>query len=100
MSSPPTRCAAAGSAATTATNTRAAIVARRRNLLTGLRDMRIGQRQGGFGRRLTAEELPGAFEIEIDHRRDEQRQQLRDQQSADHGEAERPAQLGARAEAD
>ena len=40
-----------------------------------------------------------AIEIEIDHRRDEQRDHLREQQAADHREAQRLAQFGTRAQA-
>src|ERR1700751_4084606 len=37
------------------------------------------------------------IEIEVDHRRREERQQLRQDQAADDRDAERPAQFGARA---
>src|SRR4051812_45817759 len=39
-------------------------------------------------------------EVDVDHRRDEQRQQLRDAQAADHGDAERLTQLCAGSGAD
>src|SRR3954447_1709275 len=40
-----------------------------------------------------------AVEVQEDHRRDEERDHLREEQSADHGEAERLAQLRAGAQA-
>src|SRR6185437_3911227 len=56
----------------------------------------------GLQRRLLfpAEEPADALEIDIDHRRDEQRQSLRDEEAADHGQAQRAAQLRAFAQSD
>src|SRR3954463_9792723 len=57
---------------------------------------------GMRGVRLLAALQPGlqALEIEIDHGRDVKRQHLREQQAADHGEAERHARAAAGTEAD
>jgi hypothetical protein len=44
--------------------------------------------------------IPEPVEIDVNHGRRVQRQQLADDEAADDGDAERPAQLGALAEAD
>ena len=44
--------------------------------------------------------LVGRFQVEINHRRDVERQALRHHQSADDGQAERPAGLASRAKAE
>src|SRR6185312_13767002 len=73
----------------------------RATLLSRLDDTVIAYPCGRCGdRRFAAEEMPQTLEIEIDHRRNEQGQELGDKQAADHGEAQRAAQLGAGAEAD
>src|SRR5260370_10058628 len=90
-------------AAGTALNGDAAAAARSRRaaLFAGLDDTAIAHADRGLGRRrAAAEEMPRLLEIDVDHRRDEQRQQLRHEEPADHGEAQGAAQLGAGAEAD
>src|SRR5438874_10106939 len=57
----------------------------------------IGQR---LCRRLALQELLQPLEIEVDHRRDVEGEELREQQSADHREAERLARAAAGAKAD
>src|SRR5262245_35730491 len=53
-----------------------------------------------FGLLFPVEPALEAFEVEVDHRRDVERQELREQQPAHHREAERHAGAAAGAEAD
>ena len=64
--------------------------------------MPVRDRRFRLQRRLlgAAEEAAHAFQIDIDHRRDEQRQRLRDNKPPTTAKPERPPQLGARADAD
>src|SRR5690242_14772065 len=85
---PSAHCALAGAAASaqqaaTASSSRATLFPR-------LDDTAIAYPRGrGGDRRFAAEEMPRALEIEINHGRDEQRQQLRHEKAANHGEAQR-----------
>src|SRR3982750_3642576 len=65
-----------------------------------LRDSGLAGTSGRLRLLVAVQPFLQALEVDVDHRRDEEREDLREHEAADHRQAERHARAAARAEAD